>query len=247
MTTPGAVLIGLATAAVMVLGWGPAPLRRLHDPPVMTWPGWTRPLPAAPPVRTRAVASLLLGVLVVILLPHPVLGPLAALAAGGSAFWALGRVEPADAVARRDQLVAELPSALDVLAACVLAGLPLRAATDAVVASSEGAVSEVLGRVGARCAAGFSDSEAWAALRDDPVLGSLARDLARASDAGTAVGALLARHAETARSAAQSRALAQARAVGVRTIVPVSLCYLPAFFLLGVVPVIAGVFASLMP
>jgi pilus assembly protein TadC len=41
--------------------------------------------------------------------------------------------------------------------------------------------------------------------------------------------------------------LARAKAVGVQTIIPVSICYLPAFFLLGVVPVIAGVMASLLP
>jgi len=83
--------------------------------------------------------------------------------------------------------------------------------------------------------------------RGDEVLGSVARDLARAADAGTATGALLARHAEAARSAAHAAALARAKAVGVQTIIPVSVCYLPAFFLLGVVPVIAGVLASLLP
>jgi pilus assembly protein TadC len=95
-------------------------------------------------------------------------------------------------------------------------------------------------------AAGFGDSDAWASLRSDEVLGPVARDLARAADAGTSVGGMLARHAESARAAAQAAAIARAKAVGVRTIVPVSVCYLPAFFLVGVVPVIAGVLTTLL-
>ncbi len=125
--------------------------------------------------------------------------------------------------------------------------MPLRSATSAVASAVGGRLGERLASVVARTAAGFGDGDAWGSLRGDEVLGPVARDLARAADAGTATGALLARHAEAARSAAHAAALARAKAVGVQTIIPVSVCYLPAFFLLGVVPVIAGVLASLLP
>jgi pilus assembly protein TadC len=142
--------------------------------------------------------------------------------------------------------VAELPAALDLLSACVVAGMPLRTATSAVAVAVGGVLGERLGTVVSHAAAGFGDSDAWASLRSDEVLGPVARDLARAADAGTSVGGMLARHAESARAAAQAGAIARAKAVGVRTIVPVSVCYLPAFFLVGVVPVIAGVLTTLL-
>ncbi|HET7725061.1 MAG TPA: type II secretion system F family protein [Propionibacteriaceae bacterium] len=156
-------------------------------------------------------------------------------------FWGIGRLEGGELAAARANLVAELPGALDILAACVGAGMPLRGAAAAVASALGGPVEERLGQVTSRTAAGFGDSDSWAVLREDPVFGPVARDLARASEAGTALGPLLSRHAEAARAAAQADALARARAVGVRTIIPVSVCYLPAFFLLGVVPVIAAV------
>jgi pilus assembly protein TadC len=161
-------------------------------------------------------------------------------------FWGLGRLETNGAAIRRAQLVAELPVALDLLAACVVAGMPLRNATAAVASAVQGVLGERLGTVVSHAAAGFGDSDAWASLRSDEVLGPVARDLARAADAGTSVGGMLARHAESARAAAQAAAIAKAKAVGVRTIVPVSVCYLPAFFLVGVVPVIAGVLTTLL-
>jgi pilus assembly protein TadC len=165
---------------------------------------------------------------------------------GAVVFWGLGRMETGGAAATRAELVADLPAALDVLAACVASGMPLRSATDAVASAVGGPLGERLASIVARTSAGFGDGDAWTALRDDEVLGPVARDLARAADAGTAIGALLGRHAEAARSAAHAAALARAKAVGVRTIIPVSVCYLPAFFLLGVVPVIAGVLESLL-
>jgi pilus assembly protein TadC len=161
-------------------------------------------------------------------------------------YWGLGRLETNGAAGRRSQLVADLPAALDLLSACVVAGMPLRTATAAVAAAVGGVLGDRLGTVVSHAAAGFGDGDAWAALGSDEVIGPVARDLARAADAGTSVAGMLARHAESARAAAQAAAIARAKAVGVRTIVPVSVCYLPAFFLVGVVPVIAGILTTLL-
>jgi pilus assembly protein TadC len=247
MTTVLVLAAALGAVFAVLLAWRPVALRRLTSPPIVTWPGWLTAKPSALPVRTRGIASAgaALAVLLVLSGPLPVTVGLGA-ALGSVVFLVLGRVETCGAAATRAELVAELPAALDVLAACVASGMPLRSATSAVASACGGPLGARLAAVVSRTSAGFGDGDAWAALRDDGVLGSVARDLARAADAGTAIGALLARHAEAARSAAHAAALARAKAVGVRTIIPVSVCYLPAFFLLGVVPVIAGVLASLL-
>lgn len=240
-------LAALGAAMAVYVGWPAETLSRLEPLPGITWPAWIRPKPAALPARTRGIAAS--GALVVGMLtisdPLPLSLGLGAVLAG-VVFWGLGRIEIGEAAAKRAELVADLPTALDVLAACVASGMPLRTATSAVATAVGGSLGERLESVVARTAAGFGDGDAWAVLGDDPVLGSVAKDLARAADSGTAIGALLARHAEAARSQAHTSALTRAKAVGVQTIIPVSVCYLPAFFLLGVVPVIAGVLASLV-
>ncbi|HSN11568.1 MAG TPA: type II secretion system F family protein [Propionibacteriaceae bacterium] len=245
MTDVLVLCAAMATVWVVWLVWPDDRLRRLAEPPRLVWPAWLRPRPSSPPPRVRAVAGAGAGLVVALFAGGPPLVQLAALGSVGAAVYgALGRLEGSRTAADRADLVAALPGALDLLSACVAAGMPLRGAAAAVAGVLGGGVGDRLGQVVARTAAGFGDADAWAVLRDDSVLGAVARDLSRASDAGTAMGPLLARHAEAARATAQAEALARARAVGVRTIIPVSLCYLPAFFLLGVVPVIAGVLAA---
>ncbi len=243
------VTLELATALgaglVVQLGWPPDPLSRLTSPPSVALPAWLRARPAALQARARAIAASGVALVVSILV-----GTSAALVMSLPVwlfvFWGLGRLETNGAAARRAHLVAELPAALDLLSACVVAGMPLRTATAAVAGAVGGLLGDRLGTVVSHAAAGFGDGDAWGSLRSDEVLGPVARDLARAADAGTSVGGMLARHAESARAAAQAAAIARAKAVGVRTIVPVSVCYLPAFFLVGVVPVIAGVLTTLL-
>lgn len=239
------VATALGAGLVVQLGWPPDPLSRLAASPSVTLPAWLRARPAALPGRVRAVGASGVAVVVVVLLGNAAAVALV-LPVWLAVFWLLGRLETNGAAAQRAQLVAELPAALDLLAACVMAGMPLRTATAAVAGAAGGALGDRLGVVVSYTAAGFGDSDAWASLASDEVLGAVARDLARATEAGTSVGGMLARHAETARAAAQAAALARAKAVGVRTIVPVSVCYLPAFFLVGVVPVIAGVLTTLL-
>jgi hypothetical protein len=52
---------------------------------------------------------------------------------------------------------------------------------------------------------------------------------------------MLQRVAEDARDAARWDAQARARALGARAAAPLGLCFLPAFVLVGIVPVVAGV------
>lgn len=247
MTSPIVIASAVAAGLAVHLAWRPPPVGRLVEARRVPLPRWLQPRAGALAARTRAGAGSAVGLVPLILLNGPLWISLGvALAAALLVFFGLGRIEPAALAASRAELVAELPGALDLLSACLAGGMPLRGATVAVAAAIGGPLGARLAGVVARANAGFGDGDAWSSLRDDDVLGTVARDLARAADAGTAVGPLLARHAESARSAAQAAAVSRAKAVGVRTIVPVSLCYLPAFFLIGVVPVIAGVLVALL-
>lgn len=196
---------------------------------------------------TLAVCGLT-GIAVALLLPLPV-GPLlgAALALAGPR--AIGRLEPRSVRRQREQLVAELPLALDLLASCLAGGAPLPAAARAVAAALPGPAGSRLSAVAAALDVGSPPGEAWVLLGgsspDDP-LGPAARALARAADGGAPVARAVSRLAAEARADAAAHGEEAARRVGVLAVAPLGLCFLPAFVLLGVVPVVVGLAAPLL-
>jgi len=80
---------------------------------------------------------------------------------------------------------------------------------------------------------------------DDPLAGLL-----RAVDRATTTGAPLADTvrdvASDAREQARWQALERARRAGVQAVGPLAACFLPAFVLVGVVPVVAGIAQALL-
>jgi len=92
-------------------------------------------------------------------------------------------------------------------------------------------------------------SRSWVAgssvAAEDP-LAPAARALSRAADGGAPVAAAVARMAVEVRADARSTAEQAARRVGVLVVAPLGLCFLPAFVLLGVLPVVAGLAGPLV-
>jgi pilus assembly protein TadC len=147
---------------------------------------------------------------------------------------------------RRGKLVDELPAALDLLSAMIAAGLPLRAAVRELVDASDGPLAEDLRAVIAQIDLGRSDVDAWRSLRDHPALGGVSVDLARSVQSGTMITATLHRHATIARRDRRGEREARARTVGVKSVPPLMLCFVPAFLLISIVPIVAsGILAAL--
>ncbi len=249
MTLSWPVAIGVGCAVLVLLLWAEPPLRRLTETrrePSSWVPQVLRSTPGSLPAAQRGRTAVVAGIAVAFVCPGPLLVvvAVAALIAVGT-FVVLGRLEPRSRSEAQAALVDQLPGALDLMSACVDAGLPLRIATEAVAHAVGGSWAERADRYLWHVRVGFSDAEAWRTLAEDPVVGPLARDLARAADAGTSVGPILRLHARDARTTAAAAVTARAKTVGVSTIIPVSLCYMPAFFLIGVVPAIAGLVSGL--
>ena len=78
-----------------------------------------------------------------------------------------------------------------------------------------------------------------------PGLGGIARAVARSSRTGAPLATLLSSAAIDLRAEASAAALVQVRAASVRCVLPLGLCLLPAFGLLGIVPVVAGLLPAL--
>ena len=148
----------------------------------------------------------------------------------------------------RARAAQDLPLALDLLAACLSGGAALPAAVRAVADAVPGPCGERLGRVAAALDVGSSPADAWAQLVEerDELSGAAARALARTGHGGAPVAAAVARLASQAREQARARGETAAERAGVLAVAPLGLCFLPAFVLIGVVPVIAGLVGPLL-
>jgi pilus assembly protein TadC len=189
---------------------------------------------------TAACALAALGVAVVAGLP---LGIPVGLAVGFAGPPLLRRLEPAAARRERQQLARDVPLCLDLLSACLAGGASLSAAATAVAAALPGPCGRRLASVHAALVVGAPPEEAWLQLggaqADDP-LRPAARLLARAAQDGAPTATAAARLSAEARAVSVAAGAAAARRVGVLVVAPLGLCFLPAFVLLGIVPVVAG-------
>lgn len=175
-------------------------------------------------------------------------GPVGAVAGSAAAVIAwrvLGRVESPSARRRREELDRDLPAAVHLLSACLEAGAATTTALETVAGALPGAVAEELLLVRHRLALGVDPVVVWRDLGEHPELRPLGRAMARAHQSGAAVGLVVQRLA--AELAAQTRARTDelARSVEVRAAAPLGVCFLPAFLLLGVVPMVVAVFSAM--
>ena len=138
------------------------------------------------------------------------------------------------------ELISDTPQALELMATGLAAGMPVRLAGRVVADAFDSAVGEDLGRVLALVDLGVSDAEAWRTLHDHPQLGPAAQDLSRSVESGTMMVEALRRHAAAAREARRAGQVIRARSVGVRSVLPLMICFIPSFLLLGVVPTVVS-------
>lgn len=188
--------------------------------------------------RRRAAASFAIGLGGVVLIGG-VAGLVAGCVVGGVAWIRLGRLEPAAVVRAREQMVTMLPLAADLMAAALSAGAPPERAVAAVGDGLPGPLGRHLSAVAASLRVGTEPAAAWAELASEPPLRSLARAMTNAAMRGTSPVSSLERIARDSEDVARWTAEARARSVGARAAVPLGLCFLPAFILVGVVPLVA--------
>ncbi len=166
----------------------------------------------------------------------------------GLATWiGLGRLEPAAVVRRRPHIASVMPLAAELLAAAVAAGAPPARAAETVGAAIGGPLGEALSAAGAASRVGADPVRAWARMVEDPTTRSLGRAMLRSTARGTSPVAMLERVARDARDTARWTAEARARSVGAKAAAPLGLCFLPAFILVGIVPLVATLGLPLLP
>ncbi|WP_370246971.1 type II secretion system F family protein [Nocardioides sp.] len=156
------------------------------------------------------------------------------------------RQEP-ESVRRECALVRrDLPVLVALLSAALRSGLDAGAAASLVAHALPGPAAARLRPVVDRLRLGVPPEEVWRSLAADPELAPLGRALARAARSGAGVAEVVARLADDLAAQERARAESEARRVGVRAAVPLGLCLLPAFLVLGVVPVVAATLRTLV-
>jgi pilus assembly protein TadC len=175
------------------------------------------------------------------------LGLVAAPVAAAAAWVALDRSESREVREAHACAVRDLPHLVDLLAATLRSGAAPATALSTVCAACPGAAADRLDPVLARLRVGVPAGEVWRVLSRDDVLAPLGHTLARAEASGSSVADAIERLADDLEREALATVEDRARAVGVRAAVPLGLCLLPAFILVGIVPTVAGLLATLRP
>jgi Flp pilus assembly protein TadB len=204
--------------------------------------------PGSPPVglsrRARRVAAGSCAVLVLLVLPSPFSWLLSAAAAAGLDAWLVRQPGRAD-VAAADSVHRQLPLALELMAAALSAGSTVSAALLLAAAGCGPPLNGPFQEVAASLGLGAAPEEAWRPLLRQPALQQLGRLAVRSTASGAAMAGAcreLAGHEREARVLAAQVAVKRA---GVLTVLPLALCFLPAFVLVGVVPIVVGLLRSL--
>ncbi|KAA1428496.1 type II secretion system F family protein [Nocardioides antri] len=240
MVATAAVLAALAAFLVV-------PGRSAVPPPALRGlPGRPATAPAAEGAlrRWRAAWACLAGVGAATLLGGAA-APLAGIGVAAAVWVVAGRIEPRAERLRREDVRRDLPHVVTLLGAALRSGAAPGPAIDLVRRALPGAAADVLGPIAARLALGADPVEVWSGLADDPAIGPLGRTMARAHRSGAPVVAAVERLSEELARRARAEVEDRARAVGVRAAVPLGVCLLPAFLLLGIVPLVAGLARSI--
>ncbi|MYT31874.1 type II secretion system F domain-containing protein [Streptomyces sp. SID8354] len=144
------------------------------------------------------------------------------------------------------RVAAELAPAGDLLAACLAAGAGPREAAEAVGRSLDGVVAERLRHIAAELRLGGEPAAVWPRLAELPGAEALARCMERAGISGAPAVEPASRVAAELRAEWGRTAAARARRAGVFVTLPLSGCFLPAFLVLGVAPVLIGLASGLL-
>lgn len=134
-----------------------------------------------------------------------------------------------------------LPDALDLMAACALAGMGVDQAVRVVAREAGGPLGEALEGMVRALDAGTPRAAAYEVLvarAPAPEVQGLVRALRRAERYGTPVAPVLVAQARELRARRRAQAEEAARAAPVRMLFPLVLCFLPAFVLLTVAPIV---------
>ena len=154
------------------------------------------------------------------------------------------RLESAESRRYRESLERQLPDVLDSLTSLLEAGAPPTQALQGVGQGWGPPMGIELLRVSRALSLGAGLGQAWASA--DTSLRPLAAAMTRSAESGAPMALVLAGASAYARREHRMRVEIAARSAGVKAVAPLAACFLPAFFLMGVAPIIASFVEQLL-
>jgi len=189
----------------------------------------------------RKIAFAALGALGGVVLTHGA-AVYAAVPLFGAGGWRFPDLRLARGSRDRDgEIRAALPDALDLLAVCALAGLSLDHALRTVAPDVGGPLGDAMREMLRALDAGMPREPAYRILADGapiPEVRSLVRALIRAERYGSSVATTLVSQAREIRSRHRAVVEEASRKAPIKMLFPLVVCFLPAFVILTVAPVV---------
>lgn len=185
----------------------------------------------------------------------------ASILAGGAAWWLLGgvpgvvagiavaavllrvltRLLGSRSAAERDEaLSGQAADVADMLAACIASGAGLERATREVARAVPAPAASILAQAAGQLSLGADPARAWSELLAHEATAPIGRAVVRSLESGAPMADALTTCASELRDIRRARIETMAQAVAVKAVGPLGLCFLPAFLLVGVVPLVAG-------
>jgi len=228
-------LAALCCAAAVALAFPFPPVRRLSGPSAAA-PQSNR---IAESGTLRVLASVAVGLAVGVFLGGW-FGAVATVVVAVGSFRVLRHLGDRGRDEGEEQLAAQAADVADMIGACVASGAGLERATVQVAQAVSAPASEVLARAAGQLALGANANRAWSELLQHDATAPIARAIVRSLDSGAPMADALTWCAGELRDIRRARVEAMAQAVAVKAVGPLGLCFLPAFLLIGVVPIVAG-------
>jgi Type II secretion system (T2SS), protein F len=189
-------------------------------------------------VGRAGLAVLAAGTLLALLGPAMVVGSAVVVAAALALRWVR--------TGRRAHVDIDAALCIDLLAAAMACGAMPAAALRATASGLRGVAGEALAEAATALSLGANPDLVWRRVATAvPPLRGAARACARAASSGAAVADELFRLAASARADAQVDRRRRLQRAGVWLVLPLGVCFLPAFVLVAVVPVVLAAVPAL--
>jgi pilus assembly protein TadC len=162
----------------------------------------------------------------------------------GATWHVAGRLEPVSVRRQRAQARRELPHVVHLLSLALSAGATVPMALRVVEEALPESTTE-LRAVRGQLELGVEPGLVWSEVARRPELAPLGRALVRAAKVGAAPSAALAQLAHDLAEETRAQVEDRARAVGIKAALPLGLCLLPAFLLIGIAPLVVSTLTAL--
>ncbi|CAM2882665.1 type II secretion system F family protein [Corynebacterium propinquum] len=135
---------------------------------------------------------------------------------------------------------------IELFAACVESGLGLHTATSVVAEAAASDTASVWRKISQLEAVGIAEREAFREMRTHDGFAELATIIESARQSGARIAPRCRELAVSVRADATDHARAAAERAGVLIALPLAVCFLPAFILLGLAPVVISLATDLL-